>query len=326
MSDLSPGKIRGLQATSTKGGIFKILAIDHRDSLRVLIDPDHPAGVPAAKLTETKLAIVKHIAPQATAVMLEPVYSAAQAIITGALPGNVGFLSALEEQGYLGDPYARQTTLLTGWSVAKAKRLGANGIKLLLFYHPEAGEATERQEQTVRAVATDCARYEIPLFLEPIAYSLDPARPAGSADFAQQRRRIIIESARRLGALGPDVLKLQFPIDTNHVSDEVIWQEACQELTRAAGIPWALLSAGDPYDSFKIQLRIACQAGCSGFMAGRALWREVISAESARRHDILDQVVLPRFEELAQIATAYGQGWQTKYRLSPVDETWYRRY
>jgi tagatose 1,6-diphosphate aldolase len=258
--------------------------------------------------------------------MLDPVYSAAQAIIAGALPGNVGFLSALEEQGYLGDPNARQTTLLHGWSVAKAKRLGANGIKLLLFYHPEAGEATQRQEQTVRAVATDCTRYEIPLFLEPIAYSLDSARPVGPANFAQQRCGIIIESARRLGALGPDVLKIQFPIDTNHVSDEVLWKEACQELTEAAGIPWALLSAGDPYDRFKTQLRIACEAGCSGFMAGRALWREVISTDGAERQDILENVVLPRFEELSQIATTYGQGWQEKYNLSPVDETWYRRY
>jgi tagatose 1,6-diphosphate aldolase len=315
-----------LQTTSTRDGIFKILAIDHRDSLRVLIDPDNPAGVPAAKLTETKLAIVKHIAPQATAVMLDPVYSAGQAITACALPGNVGFLSALEEQGYLGDPYARQTTLLNGWSVAKAKRLGANGIKLLIFYHPEAGEATKRQEQTVRAVATDCARYEIPLFLEPIAYSLDSARPVGSINFAQQRRDIIIESARRLGTLGPDVLKIQFPIDTNHVSDEVIWQKACQELTQAAGIPWTLLSAGAPYDSFKTQLRIACEAGCSGFMAGRALWREVISTEGAERQDILENVVWPRFKELAQIATTYGQGWPEKYNLSPVDETWYRQY
>jgi len=37
----------------------------------------------------------------------------------------VGALAALEAQGYLGDPSARQTSLLDGWSVEKAKRLGA---------------------------------------------------------------------------------------------------------------------------------------------------------------------------------------------------------
>lgn len=326
MNDLSPGKIRALQTTSTRDGIFKILAIDHRDSMRVLIDPDDPASVPAIQLTELKLAVINHIAPQATAVMLEPVYSAAQAIVAGVLPGHVGFLSALEEQGYLGDPHARQTTLINGWSVPKAKRLGAGGIKLLIFYHPDAGEATDRQEELVQAVIADCARSEIPLFLEPLAYPLDPAMPVTSAEFAQQRRRIVVDTARRLSALGPDILKLQFPLDAAYESDEEVWRDACAELNEAARIPWALLSGGDPYDTFKAQLRVACKAGCSGFMVGRALWREVISATKAERRAILEDIVLPRFKELSQIASAYGHSWQKKHRLPIVDETWFRKY
>ena len=326
MKTLSPGKIRALQTTSTRDGIFKILAIDHRDSMRVLIDPDNPAGIPATQLTEIKLAVIQHIAPFATAVMLEPEYSAAQAIVAGVLPGHVGFLSALEDQGYLGDPYARQTTLLTGWSVEKAKRLGAGGIKLLLFYHPDAGEATHRQEQLVRAVIADCARYEIPLFLEPLGYSLDPTVPVTSAEFAGQRPRIVIETARRLGALGPDVLKMQFPIDANFEPEEAAWTSACAELNEATPVPWALLSAGDPYDTFKRQLRVACQSGCSGFMVGRALWREVISAKGADRQPILEDVVLPRFKELSQIATTYGHGWSQKYDLPAVDNIWFGQY
>lgn len=326
MKTLSPGKVRALQTTSTRDGIFKILAIDHRDSMRVLIDPDNPAGVPAAQLTEIKLTVIRHIAPQATAVMLEPEYSAPQSIVADALPGHVGFLSALEDQGYLGNPYARQTTLLSGWSVAKAKRLGAGGIKLLIFYHPDAGEATEKQDELVNAVIADCAREEIPLFLEALAYPLDSAVPVNSAEFAVQRRHIVVETARRLTALGPDILKLQFPVDAQRSSDKGLWRDACAELNEAADVPWALLSGGDPYDSFKAQLQIACEAGCSGFMAGRALWREMILAEGAARQEILENVVLPRFEELSQIATTYGHGWQEKYNLPTVDETWFRQY
>jgi tagatose 1,6-diphosphate aldolase len=323
---LSLGKIRALQTTSTKNGIFNILAIDHRDSLRIVIDPHHPEAISAATLTALKLAIIEQIAPHATAVMLEPEYSAAQAIVAGALPGQVSFLCALEAQGYLGDPYARQTTLLSGWSVAKAKRLGAGGIKLLIFYHPDAGEATERQEALVKGVIADCAREEIPLFLEPLAYPLDPAAPVNSAEFAAQRRRIVVETARRLGALGPDILKIQFPLDAKYDSDEGLWRDACAELNEAAVVPWALLSGGDPYDTFKAQLRVACQAGCSGFMAGRALWREAIFATEAERGTILQNTVLPRFEELSQIANTHGQGWQVRHNLPVVDETWFRGY
>ncbi|MCG8352533.1 MAG: tagatose 1,6-diphosphate aldolase [Chloroflexales bacterium] len=326
MKILSPGKIRALQTASTKNGIFNILAIDHRDSLRIVIDPDHPEVVSAASLTTLKLAIIEQIAPHTTAVMLEPEYSAAQAIVAGALPGHVGFLSALEEQGYLGNPYARQTTLLNGWSVAQAKRLGASGIKLLIFYHPDAEEAAERQETLVKAVVADCAREEIPLFLEPLAYPLDPAVPVHSAEFAAQRRRIVVETARRLGALGPDILKMQFPLDAKYDSDEGLWRDACAELNEAAPVPWALLSGGDPYDSFKVQVRVACQSGCSGFMAGRALWREAIGAAETERTTILRNTVLPRFEELSHIANTHGQGWQIRYTLPVVDEAWFRGY
>jgi tagatose 1,6-diphosphate aldolase len=114
---LSPGIVRSLQTASSADGKFYILAIDHRDSIRVLIDPDDPEKVRADDITNLKLAIVEHVAPAATAVMLDPVYSAAQAIATGALPGSVGFLIALEKQGYLGGELERCTTLLYGWRV-----------------------------------------------------------------------------------------------------------------------------------------------------------------------------------------------------------------
>jgi tagatose 1,6-diphosphate aldolase len=323
---LSPGKIRALQTTATPDGIFAILAIDHRDSLRVLLNRHQPDAISAATLTALKLDIIRHIAPLASAVMVDPEYSAAQAIVAAALPGRVGFLCAAEAQGYLGDPRAKQNTLLAGWSVAKAKRLGAGGIKLLMLYHPDAGEVTARQEELVQAVVADCAREEIPLFLEPLIYPLDPAMSPKSAEFAAQRRRIVVETARRLGTLGPDILKLQFPLDATHHADPALWVDACAELHEAAARPWALLSGGDPFDTFKAQLQVACQAGCSGFMVGRALWGDAITGSPAERTQRLQTTVRPRFTELVDIAASFGQGWPAYYPPPAIDETWFRRY
>ena len=126
--DRSPrtlGKVRGLATASTSGGIFTILAIDHRDSMRVVLDPEDPFGIPASELTRNKLELLDALGPEATAVMLEPEFSAAQAIAARALPGHVGFLAAVEAQGYLGDPTARQTSLLDGWSVEVVNTVGA---------------------------------------------------------------------------------------------------------------------------------------------------------------------------------------------------------
>src|SRR5262245_16022077 len=122
---LSIGKARALQQCATANGIFTILAADHRDAMRAMIDPVHPQAVSAQTLTEIKLDIVRSLSDLSSAVLLDPLYSAAQAIADGTLSGCTGLLVALEDQGYLGDPYHRETTSLSGWGVEKARRLGA---------------------------------------------------------------------------------------------------------------------------------------------------------------------------------------------------------
>lgn len=322
---LTAGKVRGLATTSTPGGIFAILAIDHRDALRVVLDADDPDGVAAARLTDVKLRLLRGLAGDATAVMLDPEYSAAQAITSLALPGTVGFLAAVEAQGYLGEPGSPRTSLLDGWSVAKAKRLGANGIKLLVRYRPDAGEVTERQDATISAVIADCARDDVPLFLEPVGYAVEDEL-SDPAAFAAQRRRIVVESVRRLSALGPDVLKVQFPVDARREPDRSAWREACAELDEAADVPWALLSGGDPYELFRDQVGTACAAGASGFMVGRALWGDVVTAPLDRQQRLLTDVARPRLRELAGIAAQHGRSWADGHRFGAVDEHWYLTY
>ena len=323
---LTPGKIRGLAATSTPEGIFTILAIDHREAMRAVLDPDHPMAVPAAELTRQKLWLLAELGGEVSAVMLDPEYSAAQAITSRLLPGTVGFLSAVEAQGYVPDPAAPQATLLEGWSVEKAKRLGASGIKLLVWYRPGAGEVAENQERLIAAVIADCARHDIPLFLEPLAYPNEAGLSPDSDEVVAERRAVVIESVRRLGALAPEVLKVPFPVDTRLQPDRAIWADACAELDDASPVPWALLSGGDPYELFRDQVRIACQHGASGFMAGRALWAEAVIAGEGERDRIVEETVRPRLRELSGIAREHGRDWAERYAFPAVDETWYRGY
>jgi xylulokinase len=147
-------------------------------------------------------------------------------------------------------------------------------------------------------------------------------RLAGPAAHNITWSRIAIKTVARLGALGPDVMKLQFPVDRQHEPDEAVWSAACAELSDASRVPWALLSAGDPFGVFKRQLQIACEAGCSGFMAGRALWSEVATAKECERAALLEETVVPRMEELNQIADRYGHSWQKKCPLAAIEAEW----
>ena len=299
---MTPGKVRGLTTAANERGVFTIFAIDHRDALRAILDPDAPADVPASVMTATKLDFVRRMAPAASAILLDPEYSAIEAVSSGALDGRTALLCALEAQGYLGHPQARTTTLLEGWGVEKAKRLGASGVKLLLLYRPDAA-AADLQDALVRNMVADCAAWDIPLFLEPVMYAL----PTDHAD-GPDRRRVVIESVRRLAALGPDILKVQFPTDTTIV-DLPAWRDACAELDEASPVPWTLLSGGDPFESFATQVTVACEAGSSGFLVGRALWAEAARLSGTERMDHIDAVVRPRFAELAAIASDLGTPW-----------------
>ncbi len=141
---------------------------------------------------------------------------------SGALGGDTALIVALDS-GSSGDPRKRETSLVPDWSVEKACRLGAAGVKLLMYYHPDAPDATACEE-LVRTVGGACARYEIPLFLEPLSYCLDE-KPGTLSSAARQE--VVVETARRLVPLGVDILKAEFPVNVAQEPDENVWAQAC---------------------------------------------------------------------------------------------------
>ena len=273
------------------GGRFGVLAIDHRDSLRAVLSPDDQDSVRAGDITDLKRELVGALAAGATGVMLEPEYSIPQ-LLDGTLPAGVGFTAALEAQGYAADPEAGATQILDGWSVEAAAACGASAAKLLVFYRPDRAEHAARQERVAAEILAECRRVGIPLVLEPLFYGLsDPSA----------RRSIVIETVERFAAMDPHLLKLPFPVDPAGESDRSAWTAACAEITERCHMPWTLLSGGGNFESYRDQVAAAVEAGCAGFMAGRALWGEAALASPAERPSIITEVVAPRLAELRSI-------------------------
>jgi tagatose 1,6-diphosphate aldolase len=307
---LNIGKIRGLTATSSEAGTFNILAFDHRQSFVKMLTPRMGETVSYADIVAAKAAVVEALSPHASAVLLDPEYSAAQSIANGVLPGRTGLLVAVEETGYSGTTTARKSSLISGWNVPKIKRMGADAVKLLIYYHPNAGELTEHQEMLTRQVIQDCRHYDIAFFLEVVSYSINPKLNKSSTGFAAIRPNLMRDIASKLGALGPDVLKLEFPVDVFKDPDEGNWARACEEVSEAAECPWTVLSAGVDFDLFKRQVEIACRCGASGFIAGRAVWKEGISMQPPQREDWLRDVAATRLNQLTKIADQYARPWR----------------
>ncbi|OGO27404.1 MAG: hypothetical protein A2Z16_04355 [Chloroflexi bacterium RBG_16_54_18] len=325
---LSIGKIRGLSSTSNWEGVFTILALDHRQSFLKMINPWHVESVDYSNVVEVKSQVVRLLGKHSSAVLLDPIYGAAQAISNGACPGSLGLIVAVEESGYTGTEIARESSLLMGWSVSKAKKMGADAVKLLIYYHPDTGELAESQERFVREIIADCRRADISLFLEAVSYSHVQGVSRASPEFARGLPDLICKIARRLGALHPEVLKLEFPVNPEVNTDEVYWRRACERVTESASCPWAVLSGGVEYEVFTRQVEAACKSGASGYIAGRAVWQEAIPLANEKRETWLADAGTRRLEQLNEIASRHAAPWQSYFPDLPdsVKEDWYLTY
>ena len=319
MKTISIGKFRGLQRISTSRGTLTCLALDHRQNLRRALDPADPTAVDDARLSAFKLEVTRALADRSTAVLLDPEVSAAQAVAARAVPGNVGLVIAVESTGYGGTPTARQSQVLPGWSIEKAKRMGADAVKLLVYYHPDSPTAAGVEAFT-RQVADDCRQHDLAIMLEPLSYALEDGRKLSSAE----KHRVVVETARRLTPLGVDVLKAEFPLDAAG-KDESAWAAACAEISAASVTPWILLSAAVDYETYLRQVSVACNAGASGIAVGRAVWQEAAGMDAAARADFLGTTARRRLSRLTSLCHALARPWTDFYTAeAPFD--WYKSY
>lgn len=329
--NLSIGKLRGLQQLSDDKGLLTMCALDHRGALRKALNDNNPDAVSYQDMVDFKLDLCRAVVPAPSAILLDPEHGAGQAIAAGVLPGHTGLLVSAERTGYSGSHTARVTEFLPGWSVAKAKRMGASAVKLLVYFRPDLKELASRQLDVVAVLADQCIEADIPLLVEPVSYPIEQAGESPEK-YARMKPELVIETARQITALPIDVLKAEFPADIRFEQDEQKLLGFCRELDRASRLPWVILSAGVDYASFKKQVEIACQAGASGFLAGRALWQEGAKIRSrSERMNFFRTTAAPRLRELVEIADKTGKPWYLKKgsengEFQIVAENWYREY
>lgn len=323
------GKIRALTTLAAPGGTFHILACDQRGALRRMLAATG-AEPTYERVVQIKLEIVGALSSAATGVLLDPEYGAGPAVAGRALAGTCGLVVAVEETGYAEVAGERVSRLLEGWSVEKVKAMGADAAKLLVYFNPRRPQAAARQEALVAEVAAACARLDLPLMLECLVYPTDGNAPEEA--FLREREDLIVESARALSRFDIDLYKVEFPHHPALGGGEREWRRACERLTEACRVPWALLSAGVDFPTYAAQLEAACRSGASGFVGGRAIWKEAVTmADGPERRRFIEGEMRARFARLAEIAAGHGRPWfrvpSHAYRAEDVAPPgWYAQY
>ena len=261
---LTPGRYRGLKSTSlAEGDVFGIIAFDQRGSYRQMM----PADASYEELSQVKGEIIGALSNDASAILTDPTYGLNAAMQMSPKAGLLAWRS--RRGGYSGVRATAKTELIPRWTPEKIRKTGASAVKLMVYYHPGSGALADELEHLIRRVVADCHGWDLPLFLEPMSYSLDAAISKNSAEFAAERPAVVIETARRLSRSGADVLKMEFPHDIKFSQDRRAWRQFARSSARhqsALGV----LSAGVDFDQFQTAAQVACESGASGFLAGRA--------------------------------------------------------
>jgi tagatose 1,6-diphosphate aldolase len=326
-SSIDPGKLRGMQRVTSNDGYFLICALDHLSDFAELLAPD-PATVTFADVVAAKDAVVRAVASSVSAVLLDPLYGLGHLIATGAIPGTVGLMSSIEDEDYTYPEGARRTRFREHWSAKRIKMAGADVCKLLWFYRPDLDpQVAEHQRGVLRQLSEECRALSLPLVVEPIWYPVR-GENAKSEKWKEARVRGIIASAVKANSLGIDMLKVEFPgyLDTPADREQAV--RACQELDASVEVPWVILSAGVGFTEFRAQLRVACEAGASGYLAGRSIWRDAITQRDPDARATAITEARGRLEELNQVTRNHGRPYRAVTPLNEVlDELppeWYR--
>lgn len=260
-----------LRSLTDASGTFRILAVDHRDSLQALVKEGTDAD-----LIGLKADLVEAAVGFTSGVMLDPSYGM-QPDVLRRVPAGAGIIAALEAQGYLADEAVTHTTLVSGWDALQARAAGAHAAKFLALWD---GTPNPRQDDTIADARRTSHEAGLPLVLEPLPRGLDPY---GSW---------VIEWARVHRSSGADVFKLPYPGS----------EASCLEVSAILEAPWVMLSAGADFDTFLGRLETAAATGASGYIVGRAVWREAATLDRTARSKAISNRVVPRLRRLSEVA------------------------
>jgi tagatose 1,6-diphosphate aldolase len=288
---LSNGKLRRMKALANEHGVIAAAAMDQRGSLqKSLAAARHVATqeITPEQMSEFKTAVSKVLTPHASAILLDPEFGLEAA---AARSKNAGLLLAYELSGYDNTRPGHLPDLLPRVSVKRIVDWGADGVKILIYYHPSDDKAVNDVKHAfIERIGAECEAHEIPFFLEFVGYD-----PAGGdekgPEFARLKPDIVKRSMAEFSKpeYRVDVLKVEAPVNAEYVEGSSAFkgqkvysrQEALahyREAASAAARPFIYLSAGVANQVFTEALEMAAEAGTdySGVLCGRATWKDGI--------------------------------------------------
>lgn len=314
---LSPGKLWGMRRMADATGRFKMVAVDQRPPIKNPIKAARgTAEAPYDDVAGFKLMLVDELQADASAMLLDPHFALPRGLST--LSPTKGLIVTLEDSIFRETPGGRLSSQIDHWSVEKIKRSGADAVKVLAWYRPDADLAVNlAQKDFTKAIGEACHRHDIPFLFELLVYPLakDEHQTTDYVEMQGKHADHVLESVREFARpdYGIDVFKLESPVPAKGIesADRAATQKLFDEMGALCGRPWVMLSAGASMAEFKVVMQHAYAAGASGYLAGRAIWAEPFKAfpdwDAIRAG--LRQRSVPYMAELNALTDAAATAW-----------------
>lgn len=282
---ISKEKIENLKKLVNEDGVIAALAIDQRGSMEKMIAKANQTLNNIEGISEFKRQVSKELTQYSSSILLDPIYGKTA---IEAKDKNVGLILSYEQTGYDEYEEGRFPRLIDFMSGLKAREMGANGLKVLLYYDKDEDEKiNEIKKAWVERVGYEAEGLGLPYFLEIVTYdhTLDSEK---DEKYAKVRPEKVIDAMKEFDnpRYKVDVLKVETPVNMNYVegySENFVYtkdqaKEYFKAQTQATKIPYIFLSGGVSADLFKEALKLAKEAGANfnGVLCGRATWKDCV--------------------------------------------------
>lgn len=265
-----------------------MLAVDQREALRAMLRDRLGRPVPDTEVTDFKVAATRALTPHASAVLVDKQFGWDAVVRADATARSCALIAAADHFVAGADEFVADSVIDEALDPAELRAQGAVALKLLVIWRPD-GDADKRVA-LVEDFLRRCREHGLASIIEPVSR----APLAGGAFDADAG---ILAAGHELGALGADIYKTEVPTHGRGGDKEIT--ERSRELDAAIDGHWVVLSSGVPADRFPDAVELACRAGASGFLAGRAVWASVVGSPDLET-DLRD-VAVPALQRLVRV-------------------------
>jgi sulfofructosephosphate aldolase len=274
-----------------------MVAVDQREALRGMFAAHQSTPVPDSQLTQFKVDVARELSPFASALLVDQEFGIDAIINQKVLAPTCGLIAAADLLVGPAGGAATDTAVDKDVDPLRMRDIGSVGLKFLVLWRND--ESPESRLKLVDEFNQLCEKSGLPSIIEVIV------KPPTDSSRSFDREEELVIAAKEAANWKADLYKAEVPFHGE--GDLVAITRNAQRITEAVGTPWVVLSNGVKAPFFADAVKACAQGGASGFLAGRAVWADIVGSGDIPA--ALREVSIPRLEKLAEIVDQFARPW-----------------